>query len=167
MLPAEAVVAPIDESIGSTPDRDSGSPCVVYEMVPGSRIGTPTARRRFQREAQTASSLNHPHICTLYDIGDWDGTPYLVMEYLDGETLAERLDDGPVAVPVVLDVGAGGGRGGTRGGGRARPPRANPRAQPPRPAQSRPPARPPRANNFPPPSIPAATVPTPRSAHAV
>jgi eukaryotic-like serine/threonine-protein kinase len=48
-------------------------------------------KQRFEREARTISSLNHPHICHLYDIGSQDGTDFLVMEFLDGETLAERL----------------------------------------------------------------------------
>src|SRR6202163_5172130 len=47
------------------------------------------ARRRFQREAQMASSLNHPHILTVYDVGELDGTPYLVTEYIDGGTLKD------------------------------------------------------------------------------
>ncbi len=51
----------------------------------------PDLRQRFEREAKTISSLNHPHICTLYDIGQQDGTDFLVMEYLARETLAQRL----------------------------------------------------------------------------
>ena len=58
----------------------------------------PDLRQRFEREAKTISSLNHPHICTLHDIGQQDGTDYLVMEYLEGETLAERLTKG--ALPM-------------------------------------------------------------------
>ena len=48
----------------------------------------PELRERFEREAKTIASLNHPHICTLYDVGHQDGTDFLVMEYLEGETLA-------------------------------------------------------------------------------
>src|SRR6186997_1810701 len=51
----------------------------------------PDARERFQREARAISNLNHSHICALYDVGEHDGTDYLVMEYLRGETLAARL----------------------------------------------------------------------------
>ena len=51
-------------------------------------------RERFEREARTVASLNHPRICTLHDIGRQDGTDFLVMEYLEGETLAERLGRG-------------------------------------------------------------------------
>ncbi len=54
----------------------------------------PDLRQRFEREAKTISSLNHPHICTLHDIGQQDGIDYLVMEYLEGETLAARLTKG-------------------------------------------------------------------------
>lgn len=56
----------------------------------------PDLRQRFEREAKTISSLNHPHICTLHDIGQQDGIDYLVMEYLEGETLAARLTKGPL-----------------------------------------------------------------------
>ena len=59
-------------------------------------------RERFDREARTIAGLNHPHICTLYDIGHQDGTDYLVMEYLEGETLAERLKKGPLPMERVL-----------------------------------------------------------------
>jgi len=59
-------------------------------------------RERFDREAKTIAGLNHPHICTLYDIGHQDGTDYLVMEYLEGETLADRLKRGPLPMEQVL-----------------------------------------------------------------
>ena len=59
-------------------------------------------KERFDREARTIASLNHPHICTLFDIGQQDGTDYLVMEYLEGETLAERLKKGPLPLDQVL-----------------------------------------------------------------
>ena len=59
-------------------------------------------RDRFEREAKTISSLNHPHICTLYDVGHQDGTDFLVMEYLEGETLAARLVKGPLPLDQVL-----------------------------------------------------------------
>ena len=54
----------------------------------------PQLRERFEREARAISSLNHPHICTLFDVGQQDGVDFLVMEYLEGETLAERLTEG-------------------------------------------------------------------------
>ncbi len=59
-------------------------------------------RERFEREARTIASLNHPHICTLFDIGQQDGIDYLVMEYLEGETLAHRLQKGPLPLEQVL-----------------------------------------------------------------
>ncbi|MCI0659199.1 MAG: WD40 repeat domain-containing serine/threonine protein kinase, partial [Acidobacteria bacterium] len=62
----------------------------------------PDLRQRFEREARAVSSLNHPHICTLYDIGRQDGIDFLVMEYLEGETLADRLAKGPLPLPLVL-----------------------------------------------------------------
>src|SRR5262249_33680614 len=60
---------------------------------------------RFQREARTVAALNHPHICTLHDIGSQDGIDFLVMEYLEGETLAARLAKGPLPFDHVLRFG--------------------------------------------------------------
>jgi serine/threonine protein kinase len=62
-------------------------------------------RRRFQREARAISSLNHPHICRLYDVGQHEGIDYLVMEYLEGETLAARLKKGPLPLAEVSRIG--------------------------------------------------------------
>jgi eukaryotic-like serine/threonine-protein kinase len=62
-------------------------------------------RQRFEREAKAISSLNHPNICTLHDIGRQDGVDYIVMEYLEGETLAARLEKGPLPVAQVLEYG--------------------------------------------------------------
>jgi serine/threonine protein kinase len=61
-------------------------------------------RARFEREARAASSLNHPHICTLHDVGEQDGTRFLVMELLQGETLARRLAQGPLPTDELLGV---------------------------------------------------------------
>jgi serine/threonine-protein kinase len=67
--------------------------------------GDPTLRQRFEREAKAISSLNHPHICVLYDVGHQDGSDFLVMEYLEGETLSKRLDKGPLPLAQVLKYG--------------------------------------------------------------
>jgi serine/threonine protein kinase len=62
-------------------------------------------RLRFEREARTISSLSHPHICALYDVGTQEGTEYLVMEYLEGETLGTRLAKGALSLSQVLNFG--------------------------------------------------------------
>ncbi len=64
----------------------------------------PDLRKRFEREAKAISNLNHPHICTLYDIGQAEGFDYLVMEYLEGETLAQRLKKGPLPTEQLLRI---------------------------------------------------------------
>jgi serine/threonine protein kinase/Tol biopolymer transport system component len=66
-------------------------------------VATTELRSRLQREAQMIASLNHPHICVLHDVGQQDGTDYLVMEYLDGETLAARLSRGPLPWDQALE----------------------------------------------------------------
>jgi serine/threonine protein kinase len=63
---------------------------------------TPEVRQRFEREARAVSSLNHPHICALYDVGNQDGAEYLVMEYIEGETLAARITKGPLPSADLL-----------------------------------------------------------------
>ena len=68
---------------------------VAVKVLPDHVASDPALRARLEREAQVISSLNHPHICRLYDVGRQDGTEFLVMEYLEGETLAQRLARGP------------------------------------------------------------------------
>jgi serine/threonine protein kinase/tetratricopeptide (TPR) repeat protein len=75
---------------------------VAIKVLPTHLADRSELRERFEREAKTIASLNHPHICTLYDIGDQDGIDYLVMEYLEGETLAARLAKGPLPLDQVL-----------------------------------------------------------------
>ena len=75
---------------------------VAIKVLPAHLADEPERRERFEREARTIASLNHPHICTLYDIGHQDGTDFLVMEYLEGETLAQRLLKGPLPLEQVL-----------------------------------------------------------------
>ena len=75
---------------------------VAIKVLPPHLADSPELRERFEREARTIASLNHPHICTLYDIGHQDGTDFLVMEYLEGETLAQRLVKGPLPLDQVL-----------------------------------------------------------------
>jgi serine/threonine protein kinase len=65
----------------------------------------PDQRQRFEREARAISSLSHAHICQLFDIGTQDGTDFLVMEFLEGETLADRLRKGPIPIPELLKIG--------------------------------------------------------------
>jgi serine/threonine protein kinase len=74
---------------------------VAVKILPSHLSENPEAKQRFDREARTISSLNHPNICTLHDVGAQDGVDYLVMEYLEGETLADRLRKGPLTVDQV------------------------------------------------------------------
>jgi eukaryotic-like serine/threonine-protein kinase len=75
---------------------------VAIKVLPSHVAANPDVRQRFDREARAISSLNHPHICTLYDVGHQDGIDFLVMEYVDGETLAERLSrSGAAKVPAL------------------------------------------------------------------
>jgi eukaryotic-like serine/threonine-protein kinase len=78
---------------------------VAIKILPAHLSSNPEAKQRFDREARAISSLNHPNICTLYDVGHQDGMDYLVMEFLEGETLADRLAKGPLAPEQVLKYG--------------------------------------------------------------
>ncbi len=78
---------------------------VAIKILPSHLSDNPEARQRFDREARSISSLNHPNICTLHDVGHQDGIDYLVMEYLEGETLAEHLLKGPMPPDQVLKYG--------------------------------------------------------------
>src|SRR5215831_13592909 len=78
---------------------------VAIKILPSHLSDNPEARQRFDREARAISSLTHPNICTLYDVGHQDGMNYLVMEFLQGETLADRLIKGPLPLEQVLKYG--------------------------------------------------------------
>jgi len=75
---------------------------VAIKVLPAHLADEPERRERFEREARTIASLSHPHICTLHDIGHQDGIDFLVMEYLEGETLTQRLMKGPLPLDLVL-----------------------------------------------------------------
>jgi len=77
---------------------------VAIKVIPAHLSGNADLKQRLEREAKAISSLNHPHICTLHDIGSQDRTEFLVMEYLEGETLADRLVRGPLTLDVALRV---------------------------------------------------------------
>ena len=78
---------------------------VAIKILPQHLSDNREAKQRFEREARAISSLNHPNICTLYDVGHQDGSDYLVMEFLEGETLADRLMRGPLPADQVLKYG--------------------------------------------------------------
>ena len=75
---------------------------VAIKILPAHLSSDPVRKQRFEREAKTISSLNHPHICVLYDVGSQDGVDYLVMECVEGETLAKRLEKGPLPLDFGL-----------------------------------------------------------------
>src|SRR5260370_39281473 len=75
---------------------------VAVKVLPEHLSSNPQLRERFDREAKAISSLSHPHICPLYDDGHQDGIDFLVMEYLEGQTLAQRLKQGPLPPEQVL-----------------------------------------------------------------
>jgi eukaryotic-like serine/threonine-protein kinase len=86
--------------------RDTRLDRIVAIKVLASHLSSsPELKQRMEREARAISSLNHPHICHLYDIGSQDGTDYLVMEFLEGETLADRLRKGAMPLNEVYKIG--------------------------------------------------------------
>jgi serine/threonine protein kinase len=75
---------------------------IALKLLPSEYRDRPERQQRFQAEARAISSLNHPHICTLFDVGEHDGAPFFVMEYLEGETLDDRLTRGPLHAKELL-----------------------------------------------------------------
>ncbi len=78
---------------------------VAIKVLPPSVASDPDRRARFEREAKTISSLSHPHICALHDVGEQDGVHFIVMEHLEGDTLARRLERGALPMEETLRVG--------------------------------------------------------------
>src|SRR5262245_38522700 len=75
---------------------------VAIKVLPAHVAGNPEVKQRFEREARTLAALSHPHICPVFDVGHQEGIDFLVMEYLEGETLATRLERGALAVDQAL-----------------------------------------------------------------
>jgi Tol biopolymer transport system component/predicted Ser/Thr protein kinase len=78
---------------------------VAIKVLPAAVASNATRRARFEREARVISQLSHPNICAIYDVGEHDGLPYLVMEYIDGTTLEQRLRAGALRWPAALQIG--------------------------------------------------------------
>ena len=77
---------------------------VAIKILPSHLSKDPLRRQRFEREARTISGLNHPNVCTLHDVGSQDGIDYLVMEFVEGESLAQRLEKGPLPLDQALKI---------------------------------------------------------------